>query len=290
MQKLTFTILVIAVVGISAVALWNGGLTNRDVTEEVGKPSDVSGGIDSELRKLQVTVPFSDNDLERTGSDINRSERESALAVGRSDIEPHLLYQEYLSLAENGDTDAAYVLVTALNQCLYVVRSEDELTTEIIYRGKSQAVIEAARQSLSRCSPLFKMLPDLQKEHDRWYKVIEDAQHPLFLVEQRNRPYEEARQLVLSAIRQEYPERHMNQPVFLAASRLYMKYPEVGVDENRFHAWQLLACSAAIHCDHKRMSKMIGDEFSEARARGIFALEAQLNESLESGDIDSLGF
>lgn len=286
---LPIAISIIAVVAISAVALWNGDFIRRELTGKAVNPSDVPGDIDSEVRQRQVTVPFGDSDLERRGSHISDSERESASVVDDADIEPHLLYQKYLSLAENGDTDAAYVLVTALRECRNVIRSEDELTIEVMFRSPSQAVIEATRRNMSRCLTLFEMVPDVQQEHDRWYKIVKDAQHPLFLVDQRNRSYEEARQLVLLALYPKYPERHMNRPVFLAASRLYLKYPEVGLDENRFHAWQLLACSVAIRCDYETMTKMMADELSDSQAKDIFALEAQLNESLESGDIDGLG-
>lgn len=241
-----------------------------------------------EGEQQSILAPSNSAAFENTGISINRFESQFGIPVNPAAKEPHVLYLDYLNLAEEGDTDAAYVLVTALDQCRQVIGSEKELEDAIRARSLSQAVIEQSRQNMSRCLPLFDLVPDIRHEHSHWYSVIKDAQHPLFMVKQRNRTYEELRQYVLAALRPNYPEHFMYEPAYLAAARLYMNYPEQGLDENRFYAWQLLACSVSIHCEHQMMTEMIADELSEVQAKQIEELEEQLSNSLLSGDLEGL--
>jgi len=200
------------------------------------------------------------------------------------EIDPGATYKNYVANAIDGDIESAFVLVSSMRQCRFIARSEDEIRRTYAEGGFDDELVEHQVRRLNNCKSLFDEVQDVEAEYNIWYQIVRESGHPLFQVKQRRLPYQKLKPLVIAALSERYPESYLYADAFGAASRIYLDYPEHGIDDNRFHAWQLMTCSAIIGCDHNQMLSMLRAQLPKHQADEIYALEMTYAKSISSGD------
>lgn len=279
--------LVLALVSVVGSIAFFALIDNSDqAPSSVGIPKQVSTGLSNQPADAPSPAGKSDEPPELI-TNLPKDDSSGPFFVGQ--IDPLRIYVAYLDRANAGDLDAAYALLTALDKCRGVVSSMEELQTEFVDAGLSRDLIEFEKERFAHCEPLFSSGIDAESEYDRWYTVASDGRHALILVRQRNLGFDELRSTVITALSQSYPEPHMYHEAFLAASRLYLEYPEKGVDESRYSAWLLLACSASPQCDRDSMLDQVAIVVSTIQLAEILELESQFSEAIRNQQWESLG-
>lgn len=269
-------IVVLGAFAIAALQRESSENTHNDVPV-IAAPSSVDSDDPRDLEESNQSVGHQ-NDSESVEQSENRSPWVNTL-----EIDPGALYEKYILRATEGDIEATFVVVSAIRACRFVTRSEEEIDRNVTYYP--QEVIDHQRRRLKNCESLYSQVSDPESEYDKWYQTIRSSGHPLFKVKQRSLAYEELKPLVIAALSEQYPRPYLYADAFGAAARMYFEYPEHGIDENKFHAWQLMTCSALVECDHNAMLSSLHSVLPKHQVDEIYALEKTYSESIIAGDL-----
>ncbi|MDH3691762.1 MAG: hypothetical protein OEU36_20155 [Gammaproteobacteria bacterium] len=246
----------------------------RTVELPIGtQDSSNPGAADSDYRVTELRIAESDE------TDAKPTPWENTI-----EIDPGATYKNYVANAVDGDIESAFVLVSSMRQCRFIARSEDEIRQKYAEGGHDEELVEHQVRRLNNCKSLFDEVQDVDAEYNIWYQIVRESGHPLFQVKQRSLPYQKLKPLVVAALSEQYPESYLYADAFGAASRMYLEYPEHGIDENKFHAWQLMTCSAIIGCDHDQMLSELRAQLPKQQVDEIHSLEMTYAESVSSGD------
>jgi hypothetical protein len=238
----------------------------------------------------------SPNQVRQESSSVRADQTSAGSRAGATRIEsprapfsPSRQFVDYIDQAVEGNADAQYIVMTALEDCLRGVKTAGELE-EMRSRGLPSETVAAISDQFERCRALHTAVTDIEAEYERWSRLVRESRHPLILVKRPTDDSAEKRQAIIFALAAKFPEEYLYAEAYMEAARYFRTFPD-RIDPVKEAAWLALYCEASFGCDseaeHEEWRKTT---YPPWQYEEIVTLERKIRSALDQEDWDSLGF
>lgn len=286
-RKVSIAILVAGVV--VGTTIWFAGTPGSRDPDRANSPGVSRNTSDSAIVTMREEETDQFNGVPQSVREVDLEQLAGPIEQNIRSIRLHELYDEYAMDADSGDLDAILVLVSVFEECRNI-RSPATLVDRLGENGLPAEMIAAEEERYQRCALLLERAPDVDGKLQEQYAVLQDTQHPLFMVRRQLSDPITKKEILTYAVLYDHPIEHILSRAFTEASLYHSIYPEHR-DHLRSEAWALLACETNWHCDgadlrdRELRERFVGHEFDE-----IIRIKQAIVGAINSRDPTALGY